>query len=102
MSWLMMFYSTQSIHKQLIQQSYDDCMRIVYKKDKLNDKESEEYKDLSTKLGKCKKILFQNLLTYSRNYPEEKISQHEFIKSYKEAPWRLEQHVEHVLRELYE
>ena len=48
------------------------------------------------------KILFQNLLTYSRNYPEEKISQHEFIKAYKEAPWRLEQNVEWVLRELYE
>lgn len=95
-----MFYNTQTIHKQLIQQSYDDCIRIADKKSKLN-KESKKYVELTEELEKCKNILIQNLLSYSKNYPNEVISQNKFIKEYNQYGWVLENNLSYVVGELY-
>jgi hypothetical protein len=111
-----LFYSTQEIHKLLIQRSYGDIKveMDIYKKkypnsieyllgdeyNNLSKESKEEWDNYIKKIKNLEKILINNLLNYCKNYPQTKISKNRFINEYKEYPYRLEQNIYEVISEL--
>lgn len=113
---LNLFCDTQQINKILIEESYDDYIneikcfsnRYPHLKEsnyinnyqKLNEEDKIIFDNYFNKVKKLKQIVVNNLVIYSKNYPNEKISKNRFIKEYIEYPYRLEQNIDNVILEL--
>jgi len=104
------FYTTQEIHKSLIQKSFNDYNKEIYNFNSKypNYKEfcvdnfahKKELVDFQIKIKQLEQIIINNLISYSKNYPCAKVSNHRFIKEYEEFPHRLEQNFDEVLLDL--
>ena len=114
MSFINLLYSTQGIHKLLIQQSFNDYKLEISVFNKkypninflsseycnLNKNSKNEWNNYINKINNLEKILINNLINYCKNYPECKVSKNRFIHEYKEFPYRLEQNISEVISEL--
>lgn len=116
MFFINIFYTTQEMNKILIKSSYNDVKSIMNNfKNKypnfkgyiigdeynnLNETTKTDWNEYKEKIKESRQILINNLLNYSENYPNEKISKNQFIIDYKEYPYRLNQYVSHVISEL--
>ena len=111
-----LFYTTQDIHKILIQSSYNDYKteKINFKNNhsyyqgtitindynNLDEQNKKEWDNYVIKVSTLQKIAINNLLQYTKIYPNEKISNNRFINEYIEFPYRLEQNLTEVLLDL--
>ena len=109
-----LFYNTKELNKLLIIKSYNDLKNEIINFNKQypnfngniigekfnNEKEENEWYIYKKNFNKLEKIVINNLLNYSINYPNEKISKNRFISEYYEFPYRLEQSLEDVIKEL--
>jgi LPS sulfotransferase NodH len=102
-----MVYDTQQIHRELIQSAYRDYQQVYIDFKKLHPeyfyymKHSRELTDemksmlheVSVKHKHAKQRVIENILTYSKNYPEERISRYPHLKIYHVNPTFLENSV---------
>ena len=108
-----LFCNTQEINKFLIKESYSDYISEV---NSFNNKYPElkglitvnDHEKLSSdtklilnnhrnKIRKLKQLVINNIIIYSKNYPDEKISKNRFIVEYREYPHRLEQNIDEII-----
>lgn len=112
---LKLFCDTQYINKIVIKESYNDYINFKCKfKNKylnfegyyhnnyknLNDEIKYELNNDIIEIKEMEKIVINNILNYSKNYPNDKISKHRFINEYNDFPYRLEKNIEVVLLDL--
>lgn len=119
MPLLNLFYNTKEMHKLLIQSSYNDFDKEIDKFNNkypnfkgyiiggdddecnnLDEKTKKDWNEYKEKMNELEIILFNNLFTYCKNYPHEKISNNRFINEYKEYPYRLQQNISRVMLDL--
>ena len=110
-----LFYTNQEINKILVRQSYYEYKREINKFnnqcrygeitiEKYNSFKEEDLKkwmEDENKINKLKNICINNLLTYCKNYCDEKISKNQFICDYNiDHSYRLEQNIDEVILDL--
>ena len=116
MFFINLFYTTQDIHKILIQKSYDDIVLvrntfnnkypnfkgylIGEEHDKLNEETKKDWNEYIKKIEILKLIVINNILNYCKNYHNSKISGNRFVHEYEEFPYRLEQCLGEVMLDL--
>ena len=115
-SFFRLFCNTKEIHKLLIKEDlyeYNSLKDSFNNKfplyigyytikdyEKLDESTKKIWSEFKTKNFELRERLINDLLTYSKNYPNEKISRHRYIIEYKEYPYRLQENLNDVLSEL--
>jgi hypothetical protein len=109
------FYNTQKLHKLLIKKSYDDYKYEIKKFNKkhpnfkanitgLDEPSKKEFTENLWIVEKKQKILINNLLQYSKNYPnnknKSKICLNQLIMECKEYSYCLEENLDEMIVEL--
>ena len=98
---------TQQIHRDLIRSAYYDYQQVYvdFKKlhpeynyymkhsDELTDEMKSMLHEVSVNHKHAKQRVIENILTYSKNYPEERISRYPHLKIYHVNPTFLENSV---------
>ena len=117
-----LFYTSQEINKILVRQSYYEYTKEINKFNKyfhnkvnpyryiditnkeynnLKEEDQKKWMEYQDKINKLKKICINNLLTYCKNYHDEKISKNQFICDYNvDHSYRLEQNIDEVILDL--
>lgn len=117
-----LFYTSQEINKILIRKSYNEYRRginefniyfhtknnqcrfgeiTIEEYNNFTDKDLKKWMEYQDKINKLKNICINNLLTYCKNYHDEKISKNQFICDYNvDHSYRLEQNIDEVILDL--
>lgn len=109
-----LFCDAKYMHKQLIKESYEEYVSLTNTfRHKFNqpenggrfdDESAQEQKQkwaaMSSEIKMAKRIVIENIISYCKNYPLEKISANRLIIEYNKYPNRLGQSLEEIMSEL--
>jgi hypothetical protein len=110
------FCSTKEIHKLLIRESYEEYNNLVsnfYKEnpgyngsytlidyDKMDKSTRKKWSEFKIKNHELIEIVINDLIAYTKNYPDEKISNNALFIENKDYPYRLQQNLKEIISEL--